>query len=64
MLVQDMEHRMKKALGSQKNNSKLKREFKENERQMHKMRKEQIDLKERDKFTTAKLQEAQNSLAR
>jgi hypothetical protein len=31
---------------------------------MHKMRKELIDLKERDKFATAKLQEAQNSLAR
>jgi|DEB19_MinimDraft_2_1074335.scaffolds.fasta_scaffold30290_1 hypothetical protein len=60
MLVQEMEHRMKKAQSSSKNNLKLKRDFKENERQMHKMRKELIELKERDKFTTAKLQEAQN----
>ena len=55
MLVQEMEHRMKKAQSSSKNNLKLKRDFKENERQMHKMRKELIELKERDKFTTAKL---------
>ena len=44
-LVQDMERRMKKAQASSKGNARLKKEVRDKEKDLHKMRKDMIDLK-------------------
>lgn len=49
MLVQEMERRMKKAQSAYKNSIKVKKDSKEYEKQMHKMRKELIELKDQNK---------------
>ena len=54
-LVQEMERRMKKAQSLGRLGQKLKKDYKENERQMHSMRKELIELREHYKSVSAKL---------
>ena len=44
-LVQDMERRMKKAQSSNKTNMKFKRELRDKEKEVNRMRKDMIELK-------------------
>lgn len=44
-LVQDMERRMKKAQAASKTNQRFKKEFRDKEKESHKMRKDIIDLR-------------------
>ena len=44
-LVQDMERRLKKAQASSKSNAKFKKEHKDKDREVNKLRKELIDLR-------------------
>jgi len=53
-----MERRIKKAQQASKSSMKLKKDFKENEKQMHKMRKELIEIREAFKQTSTKLADA------
>ena len=59
-LIQEMERRMKKAQASNKVNIKFKREVKDKERDMHKMRKEIIDLKHKNAGLGTQLQDEKN----
>ena len=47
-LIQEMERRMKKAQASSKVNVKYKKEVKDKDRDLHKMRKEIIEIKHRN----------------
>ena len=62
-LIQEMERRMKKAQASSKANIKFKKEVKDKERDMHKMRKEIIDLKHRNAGLGTQLQDEKNKAA-
>jgi len=57
-----MERRIKKAQQASKSSMKLKKDFKENEKQMHKMRKELIEIREAYRQTSTKLADAQQQL--
>lgn len=54
-LIQEMERRMKKAQASSKVNVKYKKEVKDKDRDLHKMRKEIIDIKHRNAGLTTQL---------
>ena len=62
-LIQEMERRMKKAQASSKANGKFKREAKDKERDIHKMRKEIIDLKHQNAGLGTQLKDIKNQQA-
>ena len=62
-LIQEMERRMKKAQATSKANNKFKKESKDKDRDLHKLRKEIIELKHKNAGLGTQLQEEKTKLA-
>lgn len=62
-LIQEMERRMKKAQANSKANVKFKKEVKDKERDLHKLRKEIIELKHKNAGLGTQLQEEKTKLS-
>lgn len=62
-LIQEMERRMKKAQANSKANGKFKKEVKDKERDLHKLRKEIIELKHKNAGLGTQLQEEKTKLS-